>query len=68
VVLSLQKRKLSSLNLGIRVRSQDASKPIIYTIKKLSEPASSKKFTLKKENRETTVEKYYKDQYNVELK
>ena len=60
--------QLSSLIVGIRVRSQDASKPIIYSIKKLAKPAVSQKFTLKKENQETTVENYYKKQYNVDLK
>ena len=58
----------SSRNVGIRVRSQDAGKPIIYTIKRLADPASSKTFTLKKENREITVQNYYREQYNLDLK
>ncbi|CAF1296812.1 unnamed protein product [Adineta steineri] len=52
----------------LRVRSQDASKPIIYEIQKLALPASQQKFTWKSgKNRVITVQDYYREHYNIEL-
>jgi hypothetical protein len=58
------------VKLGIRVRSQDANKPIVYEIVKLGLPASSQQFERKanKKSELITVENYYRDQYNLELK
>jgi hypothetical protein len=57
------------MKLDLRVRSQDATKPIIYEIKKLGEAASDQTFQLKaKSSRVITVAAYYKEAYNVELK
>ncbi|CAF4127451.1 unnamed protein product [Adineta steineri] len=53
----------------LRVRSQDASKPIIYEIQKLGLPASQQEFTWKSnKNRVITVQNYYREHYDLELK
>ena len=58
------------MKLGLRVRSQDADKPIVYEIVKLGLPASSQTFERKvnKKSELITVENYYKELYNLELK
>ena len=57
------------MKLGLRVRSQDSNKPIIYEIEKLGESASNQIFQLKTDNnRAITVEDYYKERYNLQLK
>ncbi|CAM4770677.1 unnamed protein product, partial [Rotaria magnacalcarata] len=53
---------------NLRVRSQDASKPIVYTISKLGKSASTQEFVWKSnKNRMITVESYYKEHYGVVL-
>ncbi|CAF0732947.1 unnamed protein product [Adineta steineri] len=52
----------------LRVRSQDAAKPIIYEIQKIALPASKQELIWKSsKNRVITVQNYYKEHYNVEL-
>jgi hypothetical protein len=56
------------VNLELRVRSKDASKPITYEIHKLGLPASRQEFPWKSNrNRQITVENYYKEHYNLTL-
>ena len=53
----------------MRVRSQDANKPVIYDIVKLGLPASKQEFQWKpKEGRIITIADYYREQYNLDLK
>ncbi|UJR36678.1 hypothetical protein I4U23_029395 [Adineta vaga] len=52
----------------LRVRSQNADKPIIYEIVKLGLPPASQTFKLKSEKRTITVEEYYLNQYGVSMK
>jgi len=64
-----QHKSNSFVKLDLRVRSQDAAKPIIYDIKKLGLPASRQEFEWKLNNkRMITVENYYKEHYNLILK
>jgi hypothetical protein len=70
VSVSIQHHKSNYLvKLDLRVRSQDANKPIIYEIHKLGLPASRQEFEWKSnQNRMVTVENYYKEHYNLDLK
>ncbi|CAF0807946.1 unnamed protein product [Rotaria sp. Silwood1] len=53
----------------LRVRSQNADKPIVYEIAQLGQSASTQTFQWKTNNNKTvTVEQYYKEQYNLNLK
>ena len=53
----------------MRVRLQDANKPIIYEIVRLGEPASRQEFQWKfNGGRMVTVANYYKEYYNLDLK
>ncbi|UJR36677.1 hypothetical protein I4U23_029394 [Adineta vaga] len=52
----------------LRVRSQNADKPIIYEIVKLGLPACSQQFQWKSHKRLTTIEEYYREEYCVSLK
>ncbi|CAF3439875.1 unnamed protein product [Rotaria socialis] len=54
---------------NVRVRSQDASKPIVYSISKLGKSASTQEFIWKgSKNKTVTVENYYKEHYGLVLK
>ncbi|CAM4856969.1 unnamed protein product [Rotaria socialis] len=54
---------------NVRVRSQDASKPIVYSISKLGKSASTQEFIWKgSKNKTVTVENYYKEHYGLALK
>ncbi len=56
------------IKLDIRVRSQDANKPVIYEIHKLGLPAARQEFIWKSnQNRMVTVQNYYKEHHNVDL-
>ncbi len=70
VSVSIQHHKSNYLvKLDLRVRSQDANKPFIYEIHKLGLPASRQELQWKlNENRTVTVENYYKEHYNLDLK
>jgi hypothetical protein len=72
VSVSIQHHKSNYLvKLDLRVRSQDANKPFIYEIHKLGLPASRQEFEWKSNqnrNRKVTVENYYKEHYNLDLK
>jgi len=64
-----QHKSSSFVKLDLRVRSQDADKPIVYDIQKLGLSASRQEFEWKSNNkRMTTVENYYKEHYNLTLK
>ena len=56
--------------LDLRVRSQDANKPIVYEICQLGQPASIQEFEWKlnkNSSRIITVENYYKEHYKIAL-
>ena len=57
------------MKLGLRVRSQDTNKPIVYEIVKLGLPASMQQFELTSKGRsgKITVQEYYKQHYNLDL-
>ncbi|CAF3728415.1 unnamed protein product [Rotaria sordida] len=51
----------------LRVRSQDANKPIVYEICQLGQSASTQTFQWKQKKKSITVENYYKEYYNLTL-
>ncbi|CAF4351533.1 unnamed protein product, partial [Rotaria sordida] len=51
----------------LRVRSQDADKPIVYEICQLGQSASSQTFQWKQKKKSVTVENYYKEYYSLTL-
>jgi hypothetical protein len=57
------------MKLDLRVRSQDATKPIIYEIVGIGDGSSSQLLTwVAKSDRLITVQSYYKERYGIELK
>ncbi|CAF4212234.1 unnamed protein product, partial [Rotaria sordida] len=52
----------------LRVRSQDANKPIVYEICQLGQSASTQTFQWKQKKKSVTVENYYKEYYSLTLK
>jgi hypothetical protein len=64
------KKTNCSVQLDLRVRSQDANKPITYEIVKLGKPASQQEFPWKVNKTQTrtiTVQNYYKEHYDKAL-
>lgn len=55
------------LDVDLRVRSQKADKPIVYTIHTFAKSAATQTFELKKEKKIITVKQFFKDVYQVDL-
>jgi hypothetical protein len=65
----ITKQTVFFFKLDLRVRSQDANKPIVYEITKLGLSASRQEFKWKANGeRIVTVQNYYKEHYNKTLK